>query len=198
MGASPGRALPAASDVGVHVVEAHGDGALLGIETAGRKRCAVRPGANGFLDPDELVELAAIPVLPHLKEAVDRIARVGAETGVGHVFGNLERPVRQVRRETRVQNAWRLGNCRGRIRLRQGRIGVGRWGFDRIGLVHVEANVLFGLAEFRPGRSVGVDDAPAQQIADPLTRHWSIGTKHVVEGMIFAHDDDHVLDGRSR
>jgi hypothetical protein len=84
------------------------------------------------------------------------------------------------------------------VRLRQGRIGVGRWGFDRIGLVHVEANVLFGLAEFRSGRAVGVDDAPAQQIAYPLTRHWSIGTKHVVEGMIFAHDDDHVLDGRSR
>src|SRR5262249_345687 len=110
-----------------------------------RKRLAVRSGTNGFLDPNKLIELAAVEVLPHLEEAVDRIARIIA---VADVFRDLEGAVRQVCGEPVVWDALRLPNWIGRIRLREGRIGAGRW---RDGVIHIRVspNHLLGEAEIR-------------------------------------------------
>src|SRR5205823_704680 len=78
---------------GIHVVEAHGNRAFPGVEAAGGRWIAVGSRADRFLDPHELVVPAAIDVLPHLEEAVNRVTGVG---GIGYVSADLERAARQV------------------------------------------------------------------------------------------------------
>src|SRR2546421_13041470 len=79
----PGGGVAGGVLVGVHVIEPPGDGALLGIEPTRRRRGTIRSGADRLLDPDKLVHLAAVDVLPHLEEAVHGVSRV---RGVRHVL----------------------------------------------------------------------------------------------------------------
>jgi len=49
-----------------------------------------------------------------------------------------------------------------------------------------------------PGRAVGVDDALLKQVLDALPDAGLVGAVEVVEGVVLADHDDHVLDRRGR
>jgi len=66
------------------------------VETSRGKRLVVGTSDDGFLDPNELVVLAAVDLLPHLEEVVDRITSVGR---IKHILADLVRAVWYVGRE---------------------------------------------------------------------------------------------------
>src|SRR6266516_455424 len=108
------------------VVVAHLEAAL--VDRSGRDRAVVVAGGVGR--PDEQVVLAFVDLLPHLVEAVDRVAGVG---GVRDVLGDLVRLVGQVGREARVRHELRQPDRVGRVRLRQGLVRAGLPGAEAVG-----------------------------------------------------------------
>src|SRR3982074_223306 len=57
--------------------------------------------------------------------------------------------------------------------------------------------LLSGQTELRTGAAVRIDDAIRQQIGNTLSSSGSIGAEDVVEGMVLANDDDHMLYWRA-
>jgi hypothetical protein len=104
---------------GTHIVVAHTEGAL--VDWAGRIGPVVV--ACGIRNPGIEVVLAFVLLLPHLIEAVERVADI--RILVGNIFGDLVRRVGQVSREAGIGHVWGLALRVGRIGLRQGRVGSG-------------------------------------------------------------------------
>src|SRR5262249_16334171 len=57
---------------------------------------------------------------------------------------------------------------------------------------------LAGLVEVRPGCPIDVDDAPGQEIPDRLSGFRLVHAEDVIEGAVFADDDDQMLDRATR
>jgi hypothetical protein len=72
--------------------------------------------ARLIANPDKQIVLTAIHLLPHLEEAVGRVARVGA---IADMVGDLERAVEQAGRKARIRHILTLAESTGRPRLRQ-------------------------------------------------------------------------------
>src|SRR6266702_2010525 len=106
-GEAVGELLGQRRVAGLDVVVAHLEAAL--VDRGVRDGAVVVAGGVGR--PDEQVVLALIDLLPHLIEAVDRVAGVG---GVRDVLGDLVRLVGQVGREARVRYVLRQPDGVGR------------------------------------------------------------------------------------
>jgi hypothetical protein len=193
-----------------HVVEAHRQAALEDLR--GRDGAVVI--ARGVGHPIEQPTLVRGGLLPHLVEAVDRVADVRAvelaltelkvlqvAVEVGHVLGDLERARGQSRRESLVGGVPVLavaglrhvrgvgpGQCRIRsLDLRRQRVDLAVGGLD-----------LHRLAVVRAWIAVPGDYAFGQQVVDVLPLGRLVGRVDVVEGVVLADDHHDVLDRRGR
>ena len=171
-----------------HVIEAHCDGALIG--AGGRIIAVLRPFAGALRHPDEEIPPAAVDLLPHLEEAVYRVAY---RRGVIDKFGDLKRAVRQLSRKTPVGNIARLTHRVSRPRPGQFAICADNARGDLVIPVHLGA-VLRCQCEIRPRIAVTIDDPLRQQIVHLASRSGLICAEQIVEAEVLSDDDDQVLD----
>src|SRR5258706_8205341 len=192
-----------------HVVEAHRYAALE--DRCGRvgRRCRPLPYSRPRC-------VQPVPwrsgLLPHLVEAVQRIANIRAEefalarrrvldvtVEVRDVLGDLEGAIRQARGETRVRavagqsiarlrHICRVGRGQRRVLPRdRGRQAEGAF---------VAGLELRRLPEIGPWGAVGVDDALGHQVQYVLMAWWPVGREYIVKAMVLADDHDDVFDRR--
>src|SRR5262249_23495477 len=178
------------------------------LEDRGRRdRAVVVAGGVGY--PGEQAAVMRRGLLPHLVEAVQRVTGevagelaaagvLGVIVVVGHVLGDLVRPVGQRRGEPGVgavsRQAGAAGRDVGRVGLGERLVGAGDPGGQGVGL-GVAGGELGGLAEVRARRAVRGDDALGAKVPDPLPGGRLVGGEDVVEGVVLTDDHDHVLDG---
>jgi len=188
-----------------HVVVAHLHGALV---DRGRRHGAVVV-ARGVGHPGgEVVAVGAL--LPHLVEAVQRVADEGAvelaaagvlqvAVVVRDVLGDLVRRVGQVGGEPLVRGVLGLAVAtRGyvrRVRLRQACVGARDRRAERVRL-GVGSSELDRLLRVRAEAAAGGDDPLGQQVVDVLSLAGLVGGEDVVEGVVLTDDHDDVLDRR--
>ena len=178
---------------GAHVIETHGDAALIGVGRRHR-RIVLGTDADRFGDPGKQVIPALVVLLPHLEKAVYGISHVCV---IAHVFRDLEGAIREVRREARVGHARCLAGGIGRVRLRQGGIGAGLRGVQHVE-VRVAGLLLRSLGKVGPRAAIGIDDALRKQISDRLAAGRTVTAVHVVERVVLTHDHDDVLNRGKR
>jgi hypothetical protein len=135
-----------------HIVEAHRDTALVGAR--GWIGAVLRALARGFRHPREQVAPAAVELLPHLEEAMHRVADI---CGVVDVFGDLERSIRQQLRKALVADIMRLTDRVGCARPGQFAVGADDAGRHLVNIAHLSA-ALHRFCEIRPGAAVAIDD----------------------------------------
>ena len=201
-----GQALEVGRITRAHVEEAHFLTALHDIAGRGADAEVVGVIASARLRryPGKKVMLGigAARLLPHLEEAVHRIAGYRQGRGVGHVgLGNLEGAVGGA--DHGGQPVDNLQAVIAHIKHRPdqvnlgfpGTIAAGAGGVDRI-TARVRGRVLLGQADIAAVRAFSGDDALGQQIENALAAGRLVGGEQVVEGVVFTDHDDHVLDRR--
>ena len=104
---------------GSHIVKAHREATLIG--PRGRIGTVLRAFARGFGDPDKEIAPPTVELLPHLKEAVHRVAD---RIGIADIFGDRERPVWQQLRKALVGDIARQTDRVGRSGSRQQAVGA--------------------------------------------------------------------------
>jgi hypothetical protein len=128
------------------------------------------------------------------------VHRVAGICGIRYVFADLEGAVGQVGREAGIKDILReAGTGRpGGVGLRQRGVSAGRSRLDVVAHL-VATDQLLCLIEMRTRSAVGIDDVFAQEIVDLLAGLRHVGAEQIIEGVIFADDDDDMLDrGRRR
>ncbi len=146
-----------------HVKETHQLAALSWI--AWSDALGVAALADAGRDPGEQIQLGIVAagLLPHLEETMHRIAGLGGAGGaVRYIFGELERPARQIPREAGIRYAARILEGRrrefaNRGRLRQCGVSAGAGRVKRISGLGC-ALVLQRQVEVRAGAAVDVDN----------------------------------------